>query len=250
MVIGNSSCVMRSELSTQHSALGSPAPLSHLASDRSRFTVHGSRSSEGFTILEMLIVLFLLGGVLVLVVPRIDTREDLSSTGRKFIGTIRTLQRLAEVGQKPVKLYLDLDQGTYWVMVMHGKEERRPLDATWATPKTLPDMIRITEVSVAQTKRTYGRADLVFLPNGRIEPASLYFSDSGNNLLVLVIDSLTGNIRTFDQRPEFIRPRPIPERVKPLLQAKAQPQAAPSAVRTPSSTQDDRDTDSKTDGTR
>jgi len=229
---------------------GSAAPLSHLMSNVSRFTpysslltspvsrlmptpspltIHASRltphslqSSRGFTMLEMLIVIFLLGGVMVLVIPRITISEDLSSTGRKFISTFRMLQRLAETGQKPVKLYLDLDQGTYWAMVVDGQEERRPRDAAWLRPRSFPDMIRMTEVAVGNTRLTYGRADLLFHPNGRIDPAALYFSDQSNNLLVLVVDSVTGNIRTLDQRPEFINPRPIPDRVRTLLQAVAQ----------------------------
>jgi hypothetical protein len=167
----------------------------------------------------MLIVLFFLGGVLVLAVPRIVIGEDLSATGRKFIGTLRTLQGLATTGQKPVKLYLDLDQGTYWVKVVDGKEEKPPLDAAWATPRSLPESIRFTEVSVGQEKRTYGRAGLSFFPNGRVDPATVYFSDTTNNLLVLSVDALTGNIRTFDQRPDLTRNRPIPDRVKTLLQA-------------------------------
>ena len=187
----------------------------------SPLTPHPLRSVRGFTIFEMLIVLVLLGGVLVLVVPRITVNEDLSSTGRKFIGTFRTLQRLAETGQKPVKLYLDLDQGTYWATVVDGKEERRPRDITWAKPRTFPDMIRMTEVSMGRSKWTYGRVDLSFYPNGRIDPATLYFSDLQNNLLVLMVDSVTGNIRTLDQRPEFIRPWPIPDRVRTLLHASA-----------------------------
>ena len=206
----------------ERSAPEAAAPLSHLTPDLSRFTSHVSRSSQGFTILEMIIVLFLLGGVMVLVVPRIIINEDLSSTGRKFIGTLRILQRLAETSQKPVKLYLDLDNGTYWAMVVDGTEERRPLDATWARPRTFPEMIRMTEVAVGNAKLTYGRADLLFHPNGRIDPATLYFSDSSNNLLVLVVDSVTGNIRTLDQRPEFIKPRPIPDRVRTLLQTVVQ----------------------------
>ena len=184
-------------------------------------TPHSLPASAGFTILEMLIVLFLLGGVLVLVVPRIVIGEDLSSTGRKFIGTLRTLQRMAETSQKPVKLYLDLDRGTYWAMVIDGKDEKRPLDAMWTTPQMLPETIRMTEISVAQTKQTYGRADLLFHPNGRIDPMTVYFSDLNNNLLILVVDSLTGNIRTLDQRPDLTKPRLIPDRVKTLLHAAA-----------------------------
>ncbi|HEX5646792.1 MAG TPA: prepilin-type N-terminal cleavage/methylation domain-containing protein [Nitrospira sp.] len=182
---------------------------------------HSSPSSAGFTLLEILIVLFLLGTVLALVIPRIVIGEDLSSTGRKFIGTIRSLQGMAAAIQKPVKLYLDIDRGTYWAMVVDGREEKRPLDATWATPLSLPESIRFTEISVGPAKWTYGRAELSFFPNGRINPATVYLADAGNGLLGLAVDPLTGRIRTSDQRFDLTRPRPIPDRVKVLLQASA-----------------------------
>lgn len=184
-------------------------------------TPHSAPASAGFTLLEMLIVLFLLGGVLALVIPRIVIGEDVGSTGRKFIGTLRSLQGMAAAIQKPVKLYLDLDRGTYWAMVLDGREEKRPLDAAWAAPLSLPESIRFTEVSVGPAKRTYGRAELSFFPNGRIDPATVYLADSGNGLVGLTVDPLTGRIRTSDQRFDLTRPRPIPERVKVLLQAAA-----------------------------
>lgn len=173
----------------------------------------------GFTIMEMLIVLFLVGTVMALTVPRIVLGDDLSATGRKFIGTLRALQRMAEIGQRPVKLYLDLDRGTYWVMVVEGREERRPLDAVWASPRSFPEAVRVTEVSVRNVTRTYGQVELLFFPNGRLDPATIYFTDGSNNLLTLMIDHLTGNVTTFDRRPDPAVPRPIPDRVKTLLQA-------------------------------
>jgi prepilin-type N-terminal cleavage/methylation domain-containing protein len=183
-------------------------------------------AANGFTFLEMLIVLFLLAGVLTVVIPRIVIGENLGSTGRKFINTIRTLQGLAATGQKPVKLYVDLDQGTYWPMVVDGKEEKPPLDATWATPRALPESIRFTEVVVGQTKRVSGRVDFSCYPNGRIDPVTLYFADAGNNLLALAVDSLTGAIRTSDERIEPPRNQTIPDRVRTLLQATVQGGAA------------------------
>ena len=108
-----------------------------LTADASPLTPHSLPASGGFTILEILIVLFLLGAVVALVIPRIVIGEDLSSTGRKFIGTIRSLQGMATAIQKPVKLYLDIDRGTYWVMVVDGREEKRPLAVSY-THLTLP----------------------------------------------------------------------------------------------------------------
>ncbi|MCP9440587.1 MAG: prepilin-type N-terminal cleavage/methylation domain-containing protein [Nitrospira sp.] len=206
------SSVMRPDVDLHTSPHGFFLARSFLARD-------SVRSPLGFTLVEMLIVLFLVGMVLALTVPRIVLGDDLSATGRKFIGTLRTLQRMAEVGQRPVKLYLDLDRGTYWAMVVDGREERRPLDAAWASPRSFPDAVRVMEVSVRDVTRTYGQVELLFFPNGRLDPATIYLTDGSNNVLTLMIDHLTGNVKTLDRRPEPTRPQPIPDRVKVLLRA-------------------------------
>ncbi|MGC4097149.1 MAG: hypothetical protein QM706_08535 [Nitrospira sp.] len=188
---------------------------------RDRVTLHlmprAGRAVDGFTILEMLIVLFLLTVVVVVVLPRISLDEDLSSTGRKLVGVLRTFQGLAATSQKPVKLYLDLDQGTYWMMLVEGKEERIPLDPAWKTPRSLPESIRFTEVSIGPDKRFAGRVDVSFFANGRIEPVTMYLMDAKNNLLGLAVDSLTGGIRVSDERLDPPLNQIIPDRVKLLL---------------------------------
>lgn len=185
-------------------------------------TGHRSLERAGFTILEMLIVLFLLTLVVVVVFPRFSLDEDLSSTGRKLVGVFRTFQGLAATRQQPLKLYLDLDQGTYWMMMVEGKEERLPLDPAWKLPHSLPESIRLTEVSVGQDKHFSGRVDISFFANGRIEPVTMYLMDTKNNLLGLAIDSLTGRIRVSD---EWLDPPPnriIPDRVRLLLKPNMQ----------------------------
>lgn len=185
-----------------------------------RTTPAGNES--GFTLLEMILVLFLLAGVLVLVVPRIVVGEDVRATGRTFIGAIRSLQGLAATGQKPVKLYVDLDQGAYWAMTVDGREEKPPLDASWATHRTFPEGVRLTDVLVGQTKRVSGRIELVFYPNGHIDPAIFHFSDAANTVLAVAVESFTGAIRTSDGRIDPIRNQTLPDRVKALLQPAAQ----------------------------
>ncbi len=188
-------------------------------------------SSAGFTLLEIIMVMFLLGGVLVLVVPRIVVGEDLGSTGRTLIGVLRSLQTLAITGQKPVRLYLDLDQGTYWAMVLEGKEEKLPLDGYWLKPRTLPERVKFVDVSVGQNKRLSGRIDLLFFPNGRIDPVTMHLGDPSNNLLAIAVESLTGAIRTSDERIEPTRNPPIPERLRTLLQTPQGPSPASLGLR-------------------
>ncbi|MFO0697975.1 MAG: type II secretion system protein [Nitrospira sp.] len=188
----------------------------------SRFTLHDIRSSAGFTLLEMLFALFLLGGVLAVVLPRISFEEDLRSTGRKLVGLLRTFQAQAAIDQTPIRLYLDVDQGLYWMMVIEGKEERLPLDPTWKLPRTLPEGVRMTEISIGQDKRMSGRVGVTFFPSGRIEPVTMYLMDNKNNLLGIAVDSLTGSIRVSDERFDPPPNRFTPDRVKVLLKPSAQ----------------------------
>jgi general secretion pathway protein H len=191
---------------------------------------HRSLESAGFTILEMLIVLFLLTVVVVVVFPRFSLDEDLSSTGRKLVGVLRTFQGLAATNQQPLKLYFDLDQGTYWMMMVEGKEERLPLDPGWKIPRSLPESIRLTEVSVGQEKRFSGRVSVSFFANGRIEPVTMYLMDEKNNLLGLAVDSLTGWIRVSDERLDPPPNRIIPDRVRLLLKPNKQAGALPRGL--------------------
>lgn len=205
----------------------------HSSLDRARtirVVQNVSCSVAGFTIFEMLIVLFLLGGILAIMIPRISFEEDLRSTGRTLIGLLRTLQGDAAAKQTPLRLYLDIDRGLYWLMLVEGKEERLPLDPAWKTPRSLPESIRLTEISIGQDKHMSGRVGLTFFTNGRIEPVTLYLMDAKNNLLGLAVDSLTGGIRVSDERFDIPRNRFIPDRVRTLLKARPQTGAAGSAI--------------------
>jgi type II secretory pathway pseudopilin PulG len=187
----------------------------------SRLTPHVLRSSRGFTILEIIIVLFLLVGLLGIVLPRISLEENLGSVGRRMVGTVRSLQSLAMSTQKTVRLYVDIDRGVYWPMILDGNQEKVPIDAAWTTPLNLPAAIRFSDILAAQEKKTSGRVDLSFYPTGRIDPATMHLVDARNNLLAIAIEPVTGAIRMSDERIEPPRPLIILERVRPLLKTTA-----------------------------
>jgi type II secretory pathway pseudopilin PulG len=178
-------------------------------------------STAGFTILEIIIVLFLLVGLLGIILPRISLDENLGSVGRRMVGTVRSLQSLAMLNQKTVRLYVDIDRGVYWPMILDGNQEKMSTDPTWATPLNLPSAIRFSDILAAQGKKESGRVDLSFYPSGRIEPATMHLMDARNNILAIAIEPVTGAIRMSDERIEPPKPLIIPERVRPLLKATA-----------------------------
>jgi len=184
----------------------------------SRLTPHALRSSRGFTILEIIIVLFLLVGLLGIILPRISLEENLGSVGRRMVGTVRSLQSLAMLTQKTVRLYVDLDRGVYWPVILDGNQEKVPIDPTWATPLKLSETIRFSDILAGQGKKESGRVDLFFYPTGRIDPATMHLVDASNNVLAIAIEPVTGAIRMSDERIEPPKPLIIPDRVRPLLQ--------------------------------
>jgi len=186
-----------------------------------RHTPYALCSSSGFTILEIIIVLFLLVGLLGIILPRVSLDENLGSVARRMVGTIRSLQSLAMSTQKTVRLYIDMDRGVYWTMILDGTQEKAPADPAWATPLTLPAAIRVSDILLAQGKKESGRVDLSFYPTGRIDPVTMHLVDGRNNILALAIEPVTGAIRMSDERIEPLRPLVILERVKPLLKTVA-----------------------------
>ena len=203
MVIGHSSAAGNTTAGSAHVGL----PVLH--------------SSRGFTILEIILVLFLLVGLLGIILPRISLEENLGSVGRQMVGTVRSLQSLAMLTQKTVHLYVDIDRGMYWPMILEGNEEKLPTDPTWATPLKLPDTIRFSDILVDQGRKESGRIDLFFYPTGRIDPATMHLMNTSNNILAIAIEPVTGAIRMSDERIEPPKPFTIPDRVRTLLKTPA-----------------------------
>jgi hypothetical protein len=203
MVIGYSSVVEHGPAGSAHRSL----PVLH--------------SSRGFTILEIILVLFLLVGLLGIILPRISLEETLGSVGRHMVGTIRSLQSLAMSTQKTIHLYVDIERGVYWPMILDGSQEKLPTDPTWAMPLQLPDTIRFSDILVSQGRKESGRVDLFFYPTGRIDPATMHLMNTNNAILAIAIEPVTGAIRMSDERIEPPKPLIIPDRVRPLLKTAA-----------------------------
>lgn len=176
------------------------------------------RSSRGFTMLEIMLVLFLIVGMLSLVIPRISIGDNLGSVARRWVGALKSFQEMAMMTQKTVRLYVDMDRGMYWPMVIDGKEEKIPLDPTWAMPITLPETIRFADIQIGATRKESGRIEIFFYPNGRIDQATVHLTDVNNDIMGVFVEPVTSMIRLTDHRIDPPQPKTIPDRLRPLLQ--------------------------------
>lgn len=175
-------------------------------------------SSRGFTMLEIMLVLFLIVGMLSLVIPRISIGDNLGSVARRWVGALKSFQEMAMMTQKTVRLYVDMDRGMYWPMVIDGKEEKIPLDPTWAMPISLPETIRFADIQIGATRKESGRIEIFFYPNGRIDQATVHLTDVNNDIMGVFVEPVTSMIRLTDHRIDPPQPKTIPDRLRPLLQ--------------------------------
>lgn len=176
------------------------------------------RNAGGFTMLEIVLVLFLLVGMLSLVIPRISLGESLGTVSRKWVGAMKSFQEMAMMTQKTVRVYVDIDRSMYWPMVIDGKEEKIPLEPTWAVPIVLPETVRFADIQIGTTMKQAGRVDIFFYPNGRIDPVVMHLTDVSNNIVGVYVEPVTAMIRMTDHRIDPPKPFTILERVRPLLQ--------------------------------
>jgi hypothetical protein len=168
--------------------------------------------------LEIMLVLFLIVGMLSLVIPRVSAGENLGTVARRWVGAMKSFQEMAMMTQKTVRLYVDLDRGMYWPMVIDGNEEKIPLDPTWAMPTALPETIRFADVQLGTTRKESGRIEIFFHPNGRIDQATMHFMDVNNNIMGVYVEPVTSLIRLTDHRIDPPKPMTIPDRLRPFLQ--------------------------------
>ncbi len=163
------------------------------------------RNAKAFTFLELTVVIFLIGLMLALTIPRVRQgflSDELKATARRMIGTISTLRSNAMRDQKGYRLYFDMDSDLVWVEWDTMTPEER--DAVRESASRLPSGISILDVYRRATgKEDVGEASIHFTKQGYVEEAIIHLgSEDGRAYSILVSPFLT-KIKTFDRYVEI-----------------------------------------------
>lgn len=136
----------------------------------------GTRSSPGFTLIEFSVVLFLLGLLLWLVIPRLSAvvGPDRSTVFREIAAGSEEAFDTALFEKQEVRLVVDPSAGTYQFQVQ-GE------GAPTAAPRKLSEGLEITGVRIENEDRP---PDIVteirYLPGGKVPAFRIFFRESGD----------------------------------------------------------------------
>lgn len=162
-------------------------------------------SRHGFTLVELVAVLAVLGLVAGLVAPRVASgvgSAGLRAASRQVAALCRLGRDLALSERRPYRLAIDIDRGRMWLEQQEGPlpvaRGFRRLLTSLGRPVEFPGNVRVK--SVASLGRTVdeGVAYLWFFPDMRQPTSAVYLErDDGGTVYTVEVAALTGRVRVY-----------------------------------------------------
>jgi general secretion pathway protein H len=164
----------------------------------------GNQYAGGFTLLELIVVISLLGIMLIFTVPRFHETLflDESKTGSRWIiGKIQTLKEAALRNQKEYSLHIDLDTEKFWETsaAMSAEElENAALNAS-----SLPSGLKIADIEYPiRGKINSGQVDIRFYKNGTSDKVLIHLQD-GDNYVSYLIEPFLSEVTRYEMYASF-----------------------------------------------
>jgi prepilin-type N-terminal cleavage/methylation domain-containing protein len=168
----------------------------------SRVKGQGNNVSRGFTLIEMMIVIVVLGVMLALIIPRLGEigEANLKRSARHLTGMIRFLRDEAQAKKVPqLRLRFDITEGRYWVEwcepVSNTECEIKRYSSAMATEGELSGQTTFRDVKVtSHPDEPY----IEFTPEGWVERALIHLRDGDNKDFTLRVKPLTGDTELLE----------------------------------------------------
>jgi prepilin-type N-terminal cleavage/methylation domain-containing protein len=161
----------------------------------------GTPHPNGFTLIELAIVIVILGVMIALVAPRLGElgEANLKRSARHLTGMIRFLHEESQAKKEAYRLVFDIQDGKYWAEapshISDKTFEYKRLQSVIAGEGSLSGQTTFRDVIVT------GHPDqpfILFTPDGWIEHAIIHLRDGSERDFSLVVNALTGNTQLLD----------------------------------------------------
>lgn len=163
-----------------------------------------NRHIRGYTLIELIVVIALLGIMIGFSVPRLHHTlflDDTRTASRWVIGKVQRLKEAAVQNQKQYILHIDLDTNQIWDTEESMSEEDR--DNAALNAYELPGNLEVIDVEFPVGGKISGeRADITFYKAGYSDKALIHIQDGAEQMSFLIEPFLT-QIKLFDKYAGF-----------------------------------------------
>ena len=163
-----------------------------------------STPNAGFTLLELSLVLFILGLLVTVLLPRFGDMgsAQLESSARRLAALARYLNGEAAFSGHVYRIRYDLGEQTYAVQVLVPSRETTEFVADpspMSQPVKLPPGIAFADVRVAQAGRmNTGQVFTHFYPHGYVDPTVVHLRDQRERMMTVMIPPITGEAKVYE----------------------------------------------------
>ncbi len=167
-----------------------------------RTTDNGHRN--GFTLLELIVVMSLLGIMLIFTVPRFHETLllDKTKTGSRWIiGKIQALKEAALRNQKQYSLHINLDTEQFWETDASMSAEE--LENASLNASSLPSGLKIADIEYPiRGKINSGQTDIWFYKNGTSDKVLIHIQD-GDKYVSYLIEPFISEVTRYEMYASF-----------------------------------------------
>ncbi|HPJ93042.1 MAG TPA: prepilin-type N-terminal cleavage/methylation domain-containing protein [Deltaproteobacteria bacterium] len=160
-------------------------------------------SNRGFTLLELIIIIVIVGITLGYIGPRLYTGISSSSMDkatRDILTLIQFARSSAVTQHKPYYVRFDIDNGS---VGLYPKQESSGVIPEMVKEKDLPKGIVFKNIkSPYQLPKQQGQMDILVTPEGVIEQGVIYIEGGFGKTYTLVIKPFSGNLKVYDRYVE------------------------------------------------
>lgn len=163
-------------------------------------SITGKVNKRGFTLIELILVIALIGVVLVLAIPStrdVITGDSLKKASRKLIAIERKLRVDAVRDQLTYILCIDMKHSTYWVITADMTPEKQ--DEIKKRPQHLPSDVVIKDIVNENNKKlSDAEIKINFGKNNVCSPAIIHLAYKEDSMTI-VINPFLGVTDTYDK---------------------------------------------------
>lgn len=168
---------------------------------------------SGVTFIEILIVITIVTTLIFMATPRLKgtlIKNQLQAATRELSVTMRLAHSAAVYYGKPVVVYLNVDEGSYWLDLPQLSEQNKDYypgyderKREWEQRRYFPRDVAFAEVStdapLLEKASRVGR--VIFFPNGSATAATIVLTNTQGHKMTIDVPPATGIVRVYKGEP-------------------------------------------------